>query len=149
MLYLLHQFPMETNENLTHKALDAFWEVVVCEYPETKSGDLSPSRSMALWTAAEEAIEEWISNNVQHCTSCGSEIVETINDSNFHDGECGSCEYERYKSQSDFRDALDFLLQQTVDMDLAHGIELTKGERQARARALKVFPKSASKGERK
>lgn len=33
------------------------------------------------------------------CSCCGSEIVETINDSHFRDGECGSCEYERYKSQ--------------------------------------------------
>ncbi len=34
----------------------------------------------------------------KHCKTCGSEIVETINDSNFLEGECGLCEYERYKS---------------------------------------------------
>jgi hypothetical protein len=33
------------------------------------------------------------------CKTCGSEIVETVNDSNFNDGECGPCEYERYKSR--------------------------------------------------
>jgi len=33
------------------------------------------------------------------CKTCGSEIVETINDSNFREGECGPCEYQRYKSQ--------------------------------------------------
>lgn len=35
----------------------------------------------------------------KHCRTCGSEIVETINESNFRDGECGPCEYERYKTQ--------------------------------------------------
>src|SRR5712691_7143925 len=34
-----------------------------------------------------------------HCRTCGSEIVWTINDSNFSEGECGACEYQRYKSQ--------------------------------------------------
>ena len=33
-------------------------------------------------------------------------------------------------------DALDYLLQQTVDMDLEHGIELTEGEKEARSKAL-------------
>lgn len=36
-----------------------------------------------------------------HCKKCGSEIVDTINDSNFRAGECGPCEYERYQSQED------------------------------------------------
>lgn len=36
-----------------------------------------------------------------HCKTCGSEIVETINDSHFDDGECGACEYRRYRSQSE------------------------------------------------
>src|SRR5436190_1950128 len=34
------------------------------------------------------------------CTTCGSEIVATINNSNFRDGECGPCEYNRYTSQA-------------------------------------------------
>lgn len=33
-------------------------------------------------------------------------------------------------------DALDYLLAQTVDMDMAHGIGLTEGEEEARQRAL-------------
>jgi hypothetical protein len=33
------------------------------------------------------------------CRACGSEIVESINDSKFREGECGPCEYERYTSQ--------------------------------------------------
>ena len=38
-------------------------------------------------------------NPIGHCKTCGSEIVETVNDSQFGDGECNGCEYERYKSQ--------------------------------------------------
>ena len=38
-------------------------------------------------------------------------------------------------------DALDNLLKQTVDQDLAHGIELTEGEKEARAKALAAFAK--------
>ena len=38
-------------------------------------------------------------------------------------------------------DALDSFLEQTVDMDLAYGIELTEGEKEARAKALAVFEK--------
>jgi hypothetical protein len=34
-----------------------------------------------------------------HCKTCGSEIAETINDTCFRDGECGPCEYQRYRSQ--------------------------------------------------
>ena len=40
-----------------------------------------------------------------HCKTCGSEIVETVNGSNFHDGECGPCEYGRYRSQPDLLSA--------------------------------------------
>ncbi len=35
----------------------------------------------------------------RHCKTCDSEIVETVNDSLFRDGECNGCEYERYASQ--------------------------------------------------
>ena len=34
-----------------------------------------------------------------HCKTCGSEIVETITDSVFSEGECGPCEYRRYVTQ--------------------------------------------------
>ena len=33
------------------------------------------------------------------CRNCNREIVDSINDSHFHHGECGPCEYLRYKSQ--------------------------------------------------
>lgn len=36
---------------------------------------------------------------VNHCKTCGSEIVETVNESAFREGECGPCEYRRYRSQ--------------------------------------------------
>ncbi len=39
-------------------------------------------------------------------------------------------------------EALDYLLAQTVDMDLKHGIALTRGERLARAKALKALRKA-------
>ena len=39
-------------------------------------------------------------------------------------------------------DALDLLLEQTVDMDLKHGIALTRGERLARVKALKAIKKA-------
>ncbi len=71
-----------------------------------------------------------------NCTTCGSDIVETVNDSVFGDGECGGCEYHRYKTQPALLRALDDLLAHTVDADLAQGIELTPGARKARARAI-------------
>lgn len=38
-------------------------------------------------------------------------------------------------------DALDYLLAQTVDMDLKHGITLTEGEEEARAKSLAIIAK--------
>lgn len=49
--------------SLSHKALDAFWTVVVQHCPEATNGDLSISRTVALNDAACEAISEWIANN--------------------------------------------------------------------------------------
>ena len=40
--------------------------------------------------------------------------------------------------------ALDYLLEQTVDMDLKHGIELTEGETEARAQALAAIAKATN-----
>ncbi len=47
-----------------------------------------------------------------YCTTCGSEIVETINDSCFNDGECGPCEYQRYRSQPKLLDACELALEE-------------------------------------
>jgi hypothetical protein len=46
-------------------------------------------------------------------------------------------------SYQELRDALDYLLEQTVDQDLAYGIELTEGEREARGKALAALAKTA------
>ncbi len=54
-------------ESLTREADDAFWAVIVRHFPEAKNGDLSPERTIALTQAAEEAVEEWIGNNVPSC----------------------------------------------------------------------------------
>jgi hypothetical protein len=44
-------------------------------------------------------------DNPVHCKSCGSEIVTTVNDSNFREGECGPCEYRRYQTHPRFVEA--------------------------------------------
>lgn len=55
---------MTAVSSLTDKALDAFWQVIVDQFPNATSGDLSPGATLALGMAAEEAIREWIANNV-------------------------------------------------------------------------------------
>ena len=50
---------------LAHKALDAFWQVIVRHFPEAKFGDLSPERTIGLHYAASIAIREWIGNNAE------------------------------------------------------------------------------------
>jgi hypothetical protein len=49
---------------LADQALDAFWQVIVTHLPQATTGDLSPERTIRLQLAAEEAIQEWIANNV-------------------------------------------------------------------------------------
>ena len=51
-------------ESLAKDALDAFWQVICHQYPDSKSGDLSIDRTLCLKNAAETAIKEWIANNV-------------------------------------------------------------------------------------
>jgi hypothetical protein len=43
---------------------------------------------------------------VLHCRNCGSEIVDTVNDGVFRDGECDACERARYESQPDIKSSL-------------------------------------------
>lgn len=78
-------------------------------------------------------------SSATECKTCGSEIVPTVNDSLFGEGECLGCEYRRYHSQPALLEALDYLLDQTVDQDLGFGIELTEGECDARKEALKAL----------
>jgi hypothetical protein len=49
---------------LAQEALDAFWQAVASRFPDATGGDLSPRRALQLKLAAEDAIEEWIANNV-------------------------------------------------------------------------------------
>lgn len=51
-------------ESLVREADDAFWAVIARRFPTAKSGDLSPERTVALTDAAEQAVSEWIENNV-------------------------------------------------------------------------------------
>jgi hypothetical protein len=57
---------MRDNEiaSLAREALDAFWQVIARHYPQARSGDLSIRRTIALQIAAENALVEWITNNV-------------------------------------------------------------------------------------
>jgi hypothetical protein len=50
--------------DLTSKALNAFWTVIVRRYPQSITGDLSPEATIGLRLAAEAAVREWIMNNV-------------------------------------------------------------------------------------
>lgn len=76
------------------------------------------------------------------CRTCRCEIVETVNDGVFEHGECVCCEKHRYETQPILMEALKYLLQQTVEMDLAYGIELTEGESDARTKAIKAIAHS-------
>jgi len=56
-------------EALAAEALDAFWEVVARHFPRATTGDLSPERTLAMEQATEDAIGEWVTNNVLPRTS--------------------------------------------------------------------------------
>jgi hypothetical protein len=47
-------------------ALDAFWREVANMYPAATTGDLSPERTLQLDDAAQNAVHEWVVNNVRH-----------------------------------------------------------------------------------
>jgi hypothetical protein len=49
---------------LVRESDDAFWHVIARRFPHAKHGDLSPERTVALNRAQEEAVNEWIRNNV-------------------------------------------------------------------------------------
>lgn len=58
-------------ESVTDEALEAFWRVLVQRFPQAETGDLSPWATIKLSTAAENAIREWIDNNVPATTTKG------------------------------------------------------------------------------
>ena len=50
--------------DITQEAELAFWEVLVKRFPQAQTGDLSIDRTIRLSIAAQDAVEEWIENNV-------------------------------------------------------------------------------------
>src|SRR4051794_20286269 len=52
------------NQHLIDEALDPFWDIVVEAYPSAMTGDLSPLTTTRLQAAAEDAVKEWVENNV-------------------------------------------------------------------------------------
>jgi hypothetical protein len=61
-----------------------------------------------------------------HCTTCGSEIVATVNDGAFRYGECGGCEYQRYTTQPKLLEAAKEAL--TILYETVSDLEDDKGE---------------------
>ncbi len=51
-------------ERMVNKAADAFWAVIVQNFPRSVSGDVSPLATVALNRAQMDAVNEWIRNNV-------------------------------------------------------------------------------------
>jgi hypothetical protein len=49
---------------ITQEAEFAFWEVLVSRFPQAETGDLSVDRTIRLTLAAQDAVQEWIENNV-------------------------------------------------------------------------------------
>jgi hypothetical protein len=50
--------------HLIEEADIAFWAVIAKHFPEAKTGDLSIDRTIRLTIAEQEAVKEWIANNV-------------------------------------------------------------------------------------
>lgn len=74
-----------------------------------------------------------------------SALVDLVGDDDFTQSVVIDFEPERQrKAVSELLDALNYLLEQTVDMDLKYGIGLSEGEEDARAKALAVIAEAAS-----
>lgn len=46
------------------KAVDAFWEAIGVEFPETQTGDLAPAELAKFEQAAADAVRKWVSTNL-------------------------------------------------------------------------------------
>lgn len=93
---------IESALDALHGVLEHWDEDDVHRYPE---GMPSFDEFLSDIASKLRAIEWECDELARHCTTCGSEIVATINDSHFNEGECGLCEYERYRSQPTFVEA--------------------------------------------
>ena len=54
----------ESLNDLVNQALDAFWSVIAKHYSQATTGDLSPGATITLDLAAQDAVSEWVTNNV-------------------------------------------------------------------------------------
>lgn len=66
-----HDTRKQLLRSVADEALEGFWKVIVQRYPQAETGDLSPWATSTLQTAAENAIAEWIDNNVPATTTKG------------------------------------------------------------------------------
>lgn len=75
---------------MVNKASDAFWAVIVRQFPCCASGDLSPERTIDLGRAQEAAVNEWITNNVNPHHREGTAHGCSTNFPPYTDGEPGN-----------------------------------------------------------
>jgi hypothetical protein len=68
------------------------WEFEPCSHG-IENFELSP-----FVTDVDAGEDVRVGSPATHCRTCGSEVVETVNESHFREGECGPCEYRRYRS---------------------------------------------------
>jgi hypothetical protein len=75
------------------------------------------------------------------CRTCGSEIVQFVNDGVFHSGQCEHCETICYRSQLDLLDALIDIRDLTESLDYDDGDAL--GQLDAQTEALDAIRERA------
>jgi len=145
---------------VTDKAIDAFWAAVANEFPLADTGDCSPGATVALDDAATSAIDEWITANCAARPTTGPWHLTVSENPGVYGGEKHFAIIADHQTSNgqiladvetlpeakanatlmaaapELLNALENLLRQTVDMDLAHGIGLTEGEQEARQKAL-------------
>lgn len=90
-----------------------------------------------------------LTGEAEYVEDCDGEtltaLVDVAGDEQFTQTVAIDFELERQrKSAPELLDALNYLLEQTVDMDLKYGIGLSEGEEDARAKALAVIAKATS-----
>ena len=66
--------PKQIKTALADEALDAFWQVIGRRFPRARTGDLSWDCYFALQSSAEQAIGQWVENNVPGAANlCGTQ----------------------------------------------------------------------------